>query len=136
MKKKKESEGISLEDAFAGDDDVEYVKAKPRKIEKKIEDIPKRNKDVSEIQIKASKPISQINKGDKIKIDNLILEVDAHYVLIDHGTTKEMTIELFDQKTDKDYQIRYFNDQVETTLEFYELKEIIYNKVEIEKVEW
>jgi hypothetical protein len=47
-----------------------------------------------------------------------------------------MLIELFDSKTDKDYQIRYFDDQVPDTLKFYELKEIVYDEVEIDKIEW
>ena len=92
--------------------------------------------DVEQIKTKSSKPIAQIKKGDKIKVDSLTLEVDAHYVLIDHGSTKEMTIELFDQKTDKDYQIRYFTNQVETSIEVYELQEIIYRKLDVKKIEW
>jgi len=89
------------------------------------------------IQIKASMPISKIKKGDRIKVDSLILDVDAHYVLIDHGSTKEMAIEAFDPKTDKDYQIRYFSDQIERTLDVYELQgEIIYVKRPTKKVEW
>ncbi len=88
------------------------------------------------LQIKTSKPIGQIKKGDKIKVDSLNLEVDAHYVLINHDTTKEMTIELFDPKTDKEYQLRYFNDQAEATLEFYQLEEIIYNRIPVKSVEW
>ena len=85
---------------------------------------------------KSFKVIGQIKKGDKIKIDGKEYEVDAHYILIDHGTTREMAIELFDSKTDKDYQLRYFSDQVETTLEFYELQEIIYVKKQINLIEW
>lgn len=88
------------------------------------------------IQIKSSKPVEKITKGDKIKIDSQELEVDAHYVLIDHGTTKEMAIELFDAKTDKDYQLRYFEDQAEATLDLYELKEIIYLKKPFKSIEW
>ena len=89
------------------------------------------------VKVKASKPIDKIKKGDKVKIDGkLNLEVDAHYVFEDYKTTKEMIIELFDSKTDKDYQIRYFSDQVEETLKFYELKEIVYEEAEIESVEW
>ena len=42
--------------------------------------------------------------GEKIKVDDKELEVDAHYVMIDHGKTKEMAIELFDSNSDKDYQ--------------------------------
>ncbi|MBU0466453.1 MAG: hypothetical protein KJ718_03020 [Nanoarchaeota archaeon] len=88
------------------------------------------------VKIISSKPISQIKKGDKIKVDSLNLEVDAHVVMIDHGTTKEMAIELFDPKTDKDYQFRYFSNNVENSLQFYELIEIIYKEIAMEKVEW
>jgi len=35
-----------------------------------------------------------VHPGDKIKVDGIEFEVDAHYVLIDHGKTKEMTIEI------------------------------------------
>ncbi|MEK6819429.1 MAG: hypothetical protein AABY10_05870 [Nanoarchaeota archaeon] len=89
-----------------------------------------------EIQVKGSKPIDKVKKGDKIKVDSLTLEVDAHYVLMDHGTAKEMTIECFDPKTDKDYQIRYFAHQVETSLEVYSLEEIVYSKMHVKKIEW
>lgn len=87
------------------------------------------------MQIKASKPIKNIKKGDSVKVDGVAYEVDAHYVLIDHGKTKEMAVELFDKK-DNDFQLRYFDDQVETTLEFYELKSIMYEKKNCEKIEW
>jgi NhaP-type Na+/H+ and K+/H+ antiporter len=88
------------------------------------------------VKIKSSKDISKIMKGDKIKVDGKEYEVDTHYVLIDHGNSKEMAIELFDSKTDKDYQFRYFNDRIEESLEFYELKEIMYERIETKKVEW
>ena len=88
------------------------------------------------VTIKASKSIAQVKKGDKIKVDGKVLEVDAHYVFEDYKTTKEMLIELFDPKTDKDYQLRYFNDQIEETIKFYELKEIVYDEVEANNIEW
>ncbi len=94
------------------------------------------NGEIRDIRIKASKPMGEIKKGDRIRIDSLFLEVDSYSVLIDHGSTKEMAIELFDPKTDKDYQLRYFSDQVETSLELYELNEIIYNKLDIHTIEW
>jgi len=138
MTKKSQSKNMKKSvEAIAENLEKSLVKA-----EKEVEELSEELKgrvDLSEkkpIQIKSSKPISQIKKGDKIKVDNLTLEVDAHYVLIDHGSTKEMTIECFDSKTDKDYQIRYFSDQLQTTLEFYELDEIIYNRIEINKIEW
>ena len=77
-----------------------------------------------------------MKKGDRVKVDGKEYEVDAHIVLIDHGATKEMAIELFDSKADKDYQLRYFSDQVETSIEFYELQDIMYLKRVIKTVEW
>jgi hypothetical protein len=137
--KKEEQEdegGLSLDDAFADDDDVKYAKSKPnKKLEKKVEKPAVSDEEIT-ISVKGSKPIGKIKKGDKIKVDSLNLEVDAHSMLIDHGTTKEMAIECFDPKTDKDYQIRYFDDQVERSLEVYELDEIIYNKMKVKKVEY
>ena len=89
-----------------------------------------------DIVVKASKPVANLKKGDKIKVDGVEYEVDAHYVLIDHGTTKEMAIEIFD-KTDKDYQVRYFNDQANGTIDFYELQgEIMFVKKPFKKMEW
>ena len=87
-------------------------------------------------KIKGSKPITEIKKGDKIKIDEKEYEVDAHTVMIEHSANKEMAIDLFDSKEDKDYQIRYFDDRIEESLEFFELKEILYDKIEFEKIEW
>lgn len=135
MAKKKDG-GLSLDDALSDDEDVEYAESKPNKKLSKNILKEKANNEESQIKIKSSKPIAKIKKGDKIKVDSLNLEVDAHIILIDHGSTKEMAIECFDPKTDKDYQIRYFSDQVERTIEFYELDEIIYNKVECQKIEW
>lgn len=89
------------------------------------------------VSIKKSKPIEKIKKGDVVTVDGKKYEVDSHYVLIDHGTSKEMCIELFDPKTEIDYQLRYFNDQAEETLDFYELvKEVMYEKREMQKIEW
>src|SRR3989344_4082175 len=114
---KKKDQGLSLDDAFGDDENVEYAESKPNK--KLSKNILKQNVsgEESQIKIKSSKPISKIKKGDKIKVDSLNLEVDAHIILIDHGSTKEMAIECFDPKTDKDYQLRYFSDQIETSIE-------------------
>jgi len=151
VKKKEEEsedEGLDLDDAFSDDEDVTYAESKPRKIKKKDldEEIEEAEEEISKISrdingedknhvVKASKPITKIRKGDKIKIDGKDYEVDEHYVLIDHGTTKEMAIELFD-KNDKDYQLRYFNDQMESTMELYELQEIMFIKKPFNKIEW
>jgi hypothetical protein len=149
------SGGASLDDAFADDDDVEYAPSKPKK-EKKgkkgknnvEEEIEEAEEEVEEIEsavnggveqgpiaIKASKPVVKVKKGDRIRVDGKEYTVDQHYVLIDHGATKEMAIEIYD-KDDKDYQIRYFNDQVETTMEFYELQEIMFIKKRVQAIEW
>ncbi|MDP3881740.1 MAG: hypothetical protein Q8Q31_02580 [Nanoarchaeota archaeon] len=156
VKKEEANSGMDLDDAFADDEDVEYGESKPRKQKKKKEeDLEEELDDAeedleelekienggeelgdSEVTIKASKAVSAIKKGDKVRVDDKQLEVDAHYVMIDHGKTKEMAIELFDPNADKDYQLRYFSDQVETSLEFYELQEILYVKRKVSKVEW
>jgi hypothetical protein len=159
--KKKESEenedeGVSLDDAFGDDEDVEYAESKPRKTKKKkssdeeldeeieeaeeeIEEIEKESEDSGEevkVEIKASKPIGKIKKGDRIRVDDKELEVDSHYVMINHGNTKEMVIELFNPVNEKDYQLRYFDDRVEDSLEFFELEEIVYVKRKVKRVLW
>ncbi len=85
-----------------------------------------------------SKPIANLKKGDKVIVDSHALEVDSHYVFIKHKNTNEMIIELFNPKTDKEYQLRYFDDQVETSLEFYYLQgEFQYMRVDsVKEVEW
>ena len=86
---------------------------------------------------KQSKPIASLKKGDKVTVDGHELEVDSHYLFLDHKTTKEMIIELFNPKTDKEYQIRYFDDQVATSLEFYYLQgEIQYIRADVKEIFW
>jgi hypothetical protein len=81
------------------------------------------------------KDIEKLKRGDKIKVDGKEYEVDGHYVLIDHGKTKEMAIEIF--LGDDDFQLRYFEGDVENTMEFYALEgEIMFVKKEAKKVEW
>ena len=156
--KKAEKSGESLDDAFADDEDVEYAKAKPRKekkkglsedeLEEELEEAEEEEEKISsgmngnedstdkQITFKISKPVARVKKGDKIKVDGIEYEVDDHYMLMDHGTTKEMAIEIFNPKTDKDFQLRYFSDQLESTLDFYELQEILYVKRPFMKIEW
>jgi len=87
--------------------------------------------------LKKSKPIANLKKGDKMKVDGHELEIDAHYMFLDHKTTKEMIIELFNPKTDKEYQIRYFDDQIDTSLEFYYLQnDFQYIKADVKSIEW
>jgi len=84
-----------------------------------------------------SKPIVSLKKGDVVTVDGHALTVDSHYLFLDHKTTKEMIIELFNPQTDKEYQIRYFDDQIETSIEFYYLQgEIQYVKADIKTIEW
>jgi F0F1-type ATP synthase alpha subunit len=88
------------------------------------------------VMVKIKGDVAKLKKGDKVKVDGRVLEVDAHAVLIDHGKNKEMAVDLFDGKSDEDFQLRYFDDRVEESLEFYVLEEIIYNRKEIAKVEF
>lgn len=150
---------MSVDDAFADDEDVEYAPSKPRKekkrklseeeMEEEIEEAEEEEEEISkamngsdsdsaerEITFKTSKPIAKIKKGDRIKIDGAEYMVDSHDVMINHGSTKEMSIDIFDPKNDKDLQLRYFDDQVESTLDLYELKDIMYFKKPFKKIEW
>lgn len=149
----KHAGGASLDDAFADSEDVDYGKPNPRKskklgaikavsekeMEDEVEEIEEKFEapdQHGDYEIKASKPITALKKGDKVRVDNIEYEIDAHYVLIDHGGTREMALEIFNAKTDKDYQLRYFSDQVESTLDFYELQEILYVKRPFKRIEW
>jgi hypothetical protein len=88
------------------------------------------------VKVKGLEKLKKVKKGDKVKVDGKVYEVDAHYVLIDHGHCKEMALEIFDPKTDKDFQLRYFDDNIEESMQLYELKEIVYDEVDIESVEF
>ncbi|MBM3230304.1 hypothetical protein FJZ22_01455 [Candidatus Pacearchaeota archaeon] len=149
----KHAGGASLDDAFADDDGVDYAPAKPVKAKKKqkaeeiveelddeLDEIERGVGDLSvesgPVEVKGSKPIAQLKKGNTFIVNGMKLEIDAHAVLMDHGSTKEMAIDAFDPKTDKDYQLRYFADQVEATLELYELREIIYVKLPLKTIVW
>lgn len=146
---KEEDKGVSLDDAFGDDDGVAYAVSKEKKTKKhkgmsedeldeELDVIERSNgsMEAQEYLMNASKPVAQLKKGDSIIIDGKKYEVDSHYVLIDHGSTKEMAIELFDAASDKDYQLRYFDDQVETTFELYELQEIMYIKKPFKAISW
>jgi hypothetical protein len=89
--------------------------------------------------VKQSKPIEELKNGDKILIDGNALVVDAQVLLIDHKTTKEMAIECYSQKTDKDYQVRYFTGRLDISEpELYELQgEIQYVKRDdMKEISW
>lgn len=139
--KEEKSEGISLDDAFADDEDVVYAESKPKK-DKKEADLEKEAEEEiiqkEAVKIKNSKPIEQIKKGDKIKVNGKELEVDAVVVLMDHKVTKEMAIECFDAKADKDFQVRYFSGRLDVSdPELYELvNDFMYVKRPLNNLEW
>ena len=47
-----------------------------------------------------------------------------------------MAIDIFDMKSYIDFQLIYFSELVDTSIEFYRLDEIVYNKLSIKNVEW
>jgi hypothetical protein len=71
---------------------------------------------------KQSKVIGKLGEGDKFFINGKEMRVDKQYLFQDHGEMKEMIIELFNPENEREYQVRYFDDQVETSLEIYELQ--------------
>jgi hypothetical protein len=86
---------------------------------------------------KQSKPLTKIKKDDKIWIHGKEMIVDEHYLFMDHKTTKEMIIEVFNPENDKEYQVRYFDDQIETSIEVFELVEDFeYVRREPKTIEW
>lgn len=137
-KKEEKDEGMSLDDAFADDEDVVYAESKPKKKKEEKEEKEDIIIATEKKQIKSSKPIEQIKKGDKIKIDGKEYEVDTQSILIDHKITKEMAIDIFDAKADKDFQIRYFTGRLDVSNpELYELvNDFIYQKRNYNKLEW
>ena len=72
---------------------------------------------------KKSKPIAELNEGDKFFINGKEMKVDKQYLFQDHGEMKEMIIEVFNPANEKEYQVRYFDDQIDSSLEVYELVE-------------
>ncbi len=135
-KAKKDKEG-GLEEEGESEEELEASLGDAEEDVKKLKNVLGDGEiEIEKASIKGSKPISALKKGDKIKVDGKEYEIDAHYVLMDHGKTKEMVIEIFDKKTDKDFQLRYFSDQIERSMEFYELQEILYVRKEVGKIEW
>jgi hypothetical protein len=86
---------------------------------------------------KQSKSISEIKEGDSMFINGKEMKVDKHYILQNHGEMKEMIIEIFNPANDREYQVRYFNDQVEASIEIYELQnEFQYVRREPKSISW
>jgi hypothetical protein len=73
--------------------------------------------------LKQSKALGKLKKGDKIFINGKEMKVDSQYVFVKHEKMNEMIIEFFNPGNDREYQLRYFDDQMERSLEVYELQE-------------
>ncbi|MBU2577012.1 MAG: hypothetical protein KKF50_04790 [Nanoarchaeota archaeon] len=86
---------------------------------------------------KPSKDLTKLKEGDKLWINGKEMIVDKHYLFQDHGNTKEMIIEVFNVGSDREYQIRYFDDQVESSIEVYELQgDFQYVRREPKTIRW
>ncbi len=87
--------------------------------------------------LKQTKPISKIKEDDTIFINGKKMIVDSHFLFIDHKTTKEMIIEFYNPENSREYQLRYFDDQVNSSLEVYELQgDFQYIKRQPKTIEW
>jgi len=139
---KKSKKELSLEKKPRKENNLKEGKISGKELERELSEIEEKFEGAGDeikrdIQVKASKPIYKVKKGDKIKVDGVEYEVDAHYTLMEHPSNKEMAIEVFNSKTNVDYQIRYFDDQVESTIDFYELQgEIMFMRKPCKKIEW
>jgi len=86
---------------------------------------------------KQSKPIAELKEGDKLWINGKEMKVDKHFLLQNHKNTKEMVIEIFNPANDREYQVRYFDDQVESSIEVYELQgDFQYVRREPKTIKW
>ena len=86
---------------------------------------------------KSSKDIGSLKEGDKFFINGKEMRVDKQYLFQDHGDTKEMIIEVFNAENEREYQIRYFDDQVDTSIEVYELQgDFQYVRREPKTIRW
>ena len=86
---------------------------------------------------KQSKPLGELKEGDKFFINEKEMRVDKQFLFQDHGKMKEWIIEIFNEKNDREYQVRYFDDQVDSSIEVYELQgDFEYVKREPKTVSW
>ena len=84
-----------------------------------------------------SKQLGELKEGDKIFIQGKEMKVDKQYLLQSHGNTKEMIIEVYNPENEKEYQVRYFDDQIETSIEVYYLEgEFQYVRKEPKDISW
>ena len=86
---------------------------------------------------KQSKPVGSLKEGDSFFINEKKMKVDKQFLFQNHENTKEMIIEIFNPENDREYQIRYFDDQIESSIEVYELlSDFQYTKREPKTVSW
>jgi hypothetical protein len=86
---------------------------------------------------KPSKDISKLGESDSFFINGKEMKVDKQYLFQDHGKMKEMIIEVFNAESEREYQIRYFDDQVESSIEVYELQnDFQYVRREPKTIKW
>jgi hypothetical protein len=86
---------------------------------------------------KQSKPLTELKEEDKFFINGGEMIVDKQYLFMDHGKMKEMIIEIYNPKNEREYQVRYFDDQIDTSIEIYELVEDFeYVRREPKSVAW
>ena len=95
---------------------------------------------MEEIKLKIEKPskdIGKLKEGDKFFINGKAMKVDKQYLFQNHGKMKEMIIEVFNTENEREYQIRYFDDQVEASIEVYELQgDFQYVRREPKTIKW
>ncbi len=86
---------------------------------------------------KQSKVIGKLKEGDSFFINGKEMKVDKQYLFQDHKDMKEMIIEIFNPENEREYQIRYFDDQIESSIEIYELlNDFQYVRREPKIIEW
>jgi len=86
---------------------------------------------------KQSKPLGKLKKGDSFFVNGKEMKVDNQFLFQEHKDMKEMIVEIFNPESEREYQVRYFDDQVESSIEVYELVgDFEYVRREPKKVGW
>ena len=70
---------------------------------------------------KKSKDLTKLKEGDKFFINGKKMIVDKQFLFLEHKDTNEMIIEVYNPENEREYQVRYFDDQIDTSIEVYEL---------------
>jgi len=94
--------------------------------------------DEAELKIeKPSKDIGKLKEGDSFFINGKELKVDKQFLFQEHEKMKEMIVEIFNPDNEREYQVRYFDDQVMSSIEIYELVgEFEYVRREPKTIKW